>query len=164
MYPQTIIVQFEGEVRLRMIRILAHECKIPKEIDIYIGQIGNRKGSADRMRDFEEWDRADEISYKNANFKRIGYLSLQSNEENNFRARELKEVPLDIRCSFIKLSLHECYINDFNLYNQVGLVAMEFQGELIKRFPEKVLGPLIHRETPPVRLEDLKPDKNVSDP
>lgn len=151
-------MQFEGDARIRQIKLLSHECKIAKKMEIYIGQIkseekGDIEGAHERLVQTP-------ITYKNCQFKRIGYLSLNSNEENNFRARELKSVQLDLNCCFIKLSLQECYINDFNLYNQVGLVAVQFIGEVITRFP-KILGPLIDRDIPSIRLEDLKPEKNV---
>lgn len=52
-------------------------------------------------------------------FKRLGYLSLDSNERSQFQARELKSVYIDHRSRILKIRLHKCHINKFNLVNQV---------------------------------------------
>lgn len=58
----------------------------------------------------------------------MGYLSLDSNERSNFQARELKTVYIDYVGKFIRLIIHDNYINKQNLYNQVGIVAVNFLG------------------------------------
>ena len=55
-------------------------------------------------------------------------LSLDNNERSGYRARELKSVYVDVRCNFKKLRLHKCFINKYNLYNQVGIVAINVLG------------------------------------
>ena len=59
------------------------------------------------------------------------YVSLSDNVESAYKARELKSVHLDAEACFIKLSLHKCYVNALNLYNQVGLVAVNVLGNVI---------------------------------
>ena len=59
-------------------------------------------------------------------------MSLDNNERSGHRARELKSVYVDAQCSFMKIRLHKCYINKFNLYNQVGLIAVNVLGESIE--------------------------------
>lgn len=66
--------------------------------------------------------------YLHADFARLGYLSLDSNEASSYKARELKSVFLKAHGSFIKLLLHRCYVNAPNLFNQVGLVAVNVLG------------------------------------
>ncbi|RYG54431.1 hypothetical protein EON66_07145, partial [archaeon] len=44
------------------------------------------------------------------------------------QARELKSVYVDARGSFLKLIIHKCYINPQNLFNQVGLIAINAIG------------------------------------
>lgn len=44
------------------------------------------------------------------------------------QARELKSVYLKAKGSFMKLLLHRCYLNPHNLFNQVGLIAINALG------------------------------------
>ena len=71
--------------------------------------------------------------YFQCKFKRLGYLSLDQNERSNYqvclvvlnlnsdpvKARELKSVYIDVEVEFFKLVIHKCYINRYNLFNQV---------------------------------------------
>ena len=66
-----------------------------------------------------------------AQFKRLGYLSLNSNERSQFQARELKSVYIDHKARFLKIKLHKCHINKYNLVNQVGLIAINVLGEQV---------------------------------
>lgn len=52
-------------------------------------------------------------------YKKLGYLSLDSNERTNFQARELKSVYIDAPCLFLKLLMHKNHQNKYNLFNQV---------------------------------------------
>ena len=58
----------------------------------------------------------------------MGYLTLDTNERSNYQARELKSVYINASGRYIQLRLHECYPNKFNLFNQVGLVAINLLG------------------------------------
>jgi len=66
--------------------------------------------------------------YFSCTWARLGYLSLDSNERSAFKARELKSVYLKKRGAFLKLLFHRCHINSLNLYNQVGLIAINVLG------------------------------------
>ena len=55
-----------------------------------------------------------------AHFKRLGYLSFDSNERSNHQARELKSVHVNIAAQHIKLVVHRCHVNKLNIYNQAG--------------------------------------------
>ena len=57
------------------------------------------------------------------------YLSLDSNERSQFQARELKSVYVDVTAQWLKILLHKCHINKYNLVNQVGLIALNCLGE-----------------------------------
>ncbi len=57
-------------------------------------------------------------------------MALDSNEKSNFQARELKSVYVDQVTLLLKIVFHKCYVNKYNLYNQVGLVAVNCMGEL----------------------------------
>lgn len=52
-------------------------------------------------------------------YKKLGYLSLDSNEKSSYQARELKSVYIDAPCLYLKLVLNKCHLNKYNLFNQV---------------------------------------------
>jgi centrosomal protein CEP104 len=90
------------------IQVLSHQCKIATKIEIFIGQGSN---------------------YNTATFKRLGFLSLDNNERSSFEARELKTVYIDHTGNFIRLLVHRCFVNKFNNFMQVGIVAVNFLGD-----------------------------------
>ena len=100
-YPQELTLQFMGPVNIRQIQLLSHQAKITSKVDIYTY--------------------LPDIQYAEGDLKyrKLGYLSLDSNERSGFQARELKSVYLNNRCSYMKLVLHNCHVNKFNLFNQV---------------------------------------------
>lgn len=68
-------------------------------------------------------------NHREIKYKKLGYLSLDSNEKSGFQARELKSVYIDTPCMYMKFVLQKCYVNKFNIFNQVGLVALSVFGE-----------------------------------
>lgn len=107
-FPQEIGFEIDGgDVRLSQVQILSHQSKIATKVEIFIGQ-GN--------------------SYNTAQFKRLGYLSLDSNERSQYQARELKTVYIDNPGRYIRLVVHRNYVNKQNLFNQVGIVAVNLLG------------------------------------
>jgi len=66
-------------------------------------------------------------------FKRLGFLSLDPNERSGFQARELKSVYVDrdSEAVLLKLIFHKCHLNNFNVFNQIGLIALNCIGEPI---------------------------------
>jgi centrosomal protein CEP104 len=89
---------------------LSHQSKISSKVEIFVGQ-----GS----------------SYDDAKFKRLGYLSLDSNERSSFQARELKTVFIDHVGSYIKFIINENHPNKQNIYNQVGIIAVSLLGNTL---------------------------------
>jgi centrosomal protein CEP104 len=57
-------------------------------------------------------------------------LYLSSNENSQFQARELKSVYTDIVTLLLKVVFHHPFMNELNLHNQVGLVALNCMGEM----------------------------------
>jgi centrosomal protein CEP104 len=107
-YPQEVGMELlGGEFRLSQVQILSHQSKISTKIEIFIGT-----GS----------------DYHTANYKRLGFLSLDTNERSSFQARELKTVYIDQAGKFIRLIIHQNHINKQNLFNQVGIVAVNLLG------------------------------------
>ena len=107
-YPQELGFEIDGgDVKLTQVQILSHQSKIATKIEIFIGA-GN--------------------SYGTAQYKRLGYLSLDSNERSQYQARELKTVYIDNPGRFVRLVVHRNYVNKQNLFNQVGIVAVNLLG------------------------------------
>ena len=54
---------------------------------------------------------------------------MDDNQRSGHRAQELKSVFIDATGRWLKLKFQKCYINKYNLYNQVGIVAINALGE-----------------------------------
>jgi len=46
-----------------------------------------------------------------------------------YQARELKSVYVDAQGTYVKLVAHRCHINPMNLFNQIGVIALNVLGE-----------------------------------
>jgi centrosomal protein CEP104 len=107
-FPQELGFELvKGESKLSQVQILSHQSKIATKVEIFLGQ-GH--------------------DYHSANFKRLGYLSLDNNERSSYQARELKTVYIDQSGRFIKLLIHKNYVNKQNMFSQVGIVALNLLG------------------------------------
>mmetsp|Transcript_24759 Transcript_24759/g.41875 ORF Transcript_24759/g.41875 Transcript_24759/m.41875 type:complete len:844 (+) Transcript_24759:164-2695(+) len=107
-YPQELGFEIEsGESHISQVQILSHQSKIATKVEVFIGN-----GS----------------DYHTAKFTRLGYLSLDNNERSSYQARELKTVYVDHQGRFIRLLVHRCYVNKYNNFSQVGIVAVNFLG------------------------------------
>lgn len=107
-YPQELGFEIEGGVaKLAQVQILSHQSKISTKLEIFIGN------GAD---------------YHSAKFKRLGFLSLDSNERSGYRARELKTVYVEAEGRYIRFIIHKCFLNKYNIFQQVGIVAVNFMG------------------------------------
>ena len=104
-YPQQLLIEFPKPIKMREIQFLSHQYSIATKIEIFI------------------------LPPQSEKFKKIGYLSLDSNERSNFQARELKTVYTDYLCVRVKFNLLRCHNNSHNIYNQVGLIAISILGE-----------------------------------
>jgi centrosomal protein CEP104 len=72
-----------------------------------------------------------QIPLNEIEFKRLGYLSLDPNERSGFQARELKSVYVESNAVLLKFIFHKCHMNNFNVFNQIGLIAINCIGEPI---------------------------------
>ncbi|KAJ1451288.1 hypothetical protein M885DRAFT_530203 [Pelagophyceae sp. CCMP2097] len=147
-YPQEVVLELRARSCLRQVQILSHQHKIATRVELFVG--AGARGP------------------EHATWTRLGYLSLDSNERSDFQARELKSVYLECRGRFLKLVVHRCHINRQNLFNQVGLVAVNLLGEYggdggDEAAPEVVesgaAGPAARRA--PDEVDDLAFDMNV---
>lgn len=118
-FPQIIIVQFMGIVTLKQIQFLSHQSKISSKLELYAYSPSTPA------------DLPGPEALPKLHFKRLGYLSLDSNERSNYTARELKSVYVDAKCFYLKVGFHKCHVNKNNIFNQVGLIALNCLGESI---------------------------------
>ena len=58
----------------------------------------------------------------------LGHVDLNDNYDSGYRARELKSINIDAQGEYLKVRVHKCYVNTLNLYNQVGIVALNVLG------------------------------------
>eukprot|EP01039_Chlorochromonas_danica_P000180 gene180-190_t len=141
-YPQELGFQFlDGEERVTQIQLLSHQNKISSKVEIFVG-----RGP----------------TYASATFKRLGYLSLDSNERSNYQARELKTVFVDNMGSFLKLLIFENHVNKMNTFNQVGVVALSLLGA-DDRDDAKSVSPAVRGDKPIYKnpCSDLTVDINL---
>ncbi|NXU64753.1 CE104 protein, partial [Horornis vulcanius] len=112
-YPQEIILQLVERCRIRKLQLLAHQYMIASKIEFYISE------------SLPEYF----APYQSERFQRLGYVPLSDNEKTDFRARELKSVYLNAVGQYLKLIFHKNYVNKYNLYGQVALVAVNIIGD-----------------------------------
>jgi len=118
-YPAEVGLEFDSPVHLRQVKFLSHQTKIATKIELFTSlPLLSEDGEV-------------ETHYAACSFKRLGYLSLDSNERSQFQARELKTVDVDIRAQYLKILFHKCHMNRFNASNQVGLIALYCVGDVL---------------------------------
>ncbi|XP_034552393.1 centrosomal protein of 104 kDa isoform X2 [Notolabrus celidotus] len=112
-YPQHVTLQLGERCRVRKLQLLAHQYLIPAKVEFHIG------------------DSLPEISTQSfpGQLRRLGYVSLSDNERTGFKARELKSIHVDAIGTYLRITFHRNYVNRFNPYNQVALVAINVLGE-----------------------------------
>ncbi|CAG2208797.1 CEP104 [Mytilus edulis] len=116
LYPQDIVLQLDQRCRLRKIQILSHQYLIATKIEFFVGDVPEDMSP----------------NLENARYTRLGYVSLSDNEKTGFKARELKSVHVDAVGLYLKLNIHKNHINKYNIYNQVGIIAINVIGETLK--------------------------------
>ena len=112
-WPQQITFQFFAPVKLKQLQFLSHQSKISSKIELFMALPNLKVQGPD----------------SELKFKKLGYLSLDSNERSGYQSRELKTVYIDAPCLYLKIVLNKCHLNKFNLFNQVGLIAVGVFGD-----------------------------------
>lgn len=62
---------------------------------------------------------ADDKSYWQIQWTRLGGMTFDSNERSKFQARELKSVQVDVTAQLLKVVLHQPHANELNQEQQV---------------------------------------------
>ncbi|XP_067946532.1 centrosomal protein of 104 kDa-like [Watersipora subatra] len=113
LYPQDIVIQLEKRCRIRKVQVLSHQYLIASRVEFFVGDIPPDLP----------------INLQNARYNRLGYVALSDNEQTDYKARELKSVHVDSVGLYLKLVIHKNHVNKYNLYNQVGVIAINVIGD-----------------------------------
>lgn len=119
-FPQEIYVYFSKPVFINQINLVIHEKFIPSKIKFYTF--------------FPENGNEIILNYRKVHYKYIGFIKIDSNERTQFKAKESRKVYLNEKSVFLKIELGENYQNEFNTFNQVGLMNLEFLGRYLPPF------------------------------
>ena len=119
-YPQEIIIQLNKPSKLFQINITLHQSKIPTKIDFYYFYPEEKKQN--------ENNKYEKFNLNNIPFLKLGFITPNSNQKTNFKAREFQKIKINQNALFIKFVLHKNYINLENKYNQVSIISLEFLG------------------------------------
>lgn len=116
-YPQYIYIQFSQPVLVKKIELVLHETNIPTMIKFY-SYIPKHK---------------DEYisNYKEVKYDYIGFIKTDNNERSNFEYRESRKIYINSKSLFLKLELEKNHFNKFNLFNQIGLLKLDFFGDYL---------------------------------
>ncbi|RXN34496.1 centrosomal protein of 104 kDa-like [Labeo rohita] len=126
-FPQEIILQLVERCRIRKLQLLAHQYLIPSKIEFHIG---DRLPESSSPQQTHSLHRLGMLFLNCAKCNVVSrYVSLSDNEKTGFRARELKSVHVDAVGSYLKLTFHRNHVNQYNIYNQVALVALNILGD-----------------------------------
>ncbi|KAG3084871.1 hypothetical protein PI124_g18264 [Phytophthora idaei] len=121
-YPQELVLQLQdGLCRLTQVQLLSHQSHIATKMELFVSKSLSFEGDATR-------------------FSRLGFLTLKANTESRYMARELKTVHIDHEAALLKLRIHACHVNEHNLYNQVGIMAINLCGEPLGLLPSHSTG------------------------
>ena len=117
-YPQYIYIQFPKPVFIKKIELILHEKNIPSIIRFYSYYPDDIKNNF--------------ISnYKSAKYNLVSFIKANNNENNNFSSNEFRKIYPNVKSVFFKLEFDKNYINEYNLFNQVGIKQLEFYGEYL---------------------------------
>jgi len=117
-FPQELVLKFNESASVQQVQLLSHQFKIATRVELFIGKLAPgvaeppARGTA------------------GVSFTRLGHFSLDGNERSKFQARELKTVyvPRFAEGHYLRLLLHKCHVNEHNLYNQLGVLAIRVVG------------------------------------
>ena len=113
-FPQELVLRLDHPARIHQIQLLSHEYKIATKIELFTGLLPPGETSLDR-----------------AIMRRLGHLSFDPNTASGHQARELKSVHVNVDAAILRVVVHKCHVNKLNIYNQVGIVALNIIGEPI---------------------------------
>ena len=130
-YPQSLVLALDKRTTVDKLQIMGQPWAVTTRLEIWIGDVP--KGS--------------EVDVNKAYFMKVGEFAMESNEDNDFTARQLQCVEVvgfcwglkifstsiiqisqgakPIPVSFVKFVLHKNYQNRKNQYNQVWTAGLQ---------------------------------------
>lgn len=135
-YPQSLVLRFRGDVDLRQIQVLSHECKIASKVEVRVFSLH------DNGIDIESNPNG-VPSFRDVRFVKLGSVGFNSNEKSKYRSKERKTVHLKSIAYFLKLNFQKCHSNTFNTSNQVGVYSIVCCGYPITQTAYHVDPPLV---------------------
>ena len=99
---------------MTQINLLSHEKKISSLIEFY-------SYFPSQTNEFYQ-------NFKNLTYEKLGYIRMDTNNKSNHKLREFRKVFINTNCIYLKITLHKNYMNKYNVFNQVGLISIEFYG------------------------------------
>jgi hypothetical protein len=165
-YPQQLILKVSAgnePIELSKIQFLSHQSKIASKVEIVVADDfdgSNMEYSSTNT------ERQRSITFEDCrNIRRLGYVSLNSNEQSQYQARELKSINITPqRAMFVKLILHDCWKNDLNPYNQVGIISIQLLGTTQAIKPQSAVENPINAVTAAVSLRSLNHNNHENTP
>lgn len=156
-YPQQIILKISSVnelIELSKIQFLSHQSKIASKVEIVVADDFDGSNMDYPSTNTE---RQRSITFEDCrNIRRLGYVSLNSNEQSQYQARELKSINITPqRAMFVKLILHDCWKNDLNPYNQVGIISIQLLGTHGALKPQSTVENSISAATAAVSIRSL---------
>lgn len=64
-------------------------------------------------------------------YRKLGYIQPNDNVQSQFVQKQLMTVRFEFPCTFVKLIFHQNYANSKNIFSQVALSDLLFEGELL---------------------------------
>ena len=120
-YPQEIIIQFDSPSHLYQINVLSHDKKISRRLTFFSFspiEYDNKK-----------------YNYYEISFKEIGFVDLKDNIDCDYKVREYKKIFVNIKdILYLKIKLSNNFVNNYNKFQQIGLLNIEFLGDKINNF------------------------------
>ena len=111
-YPQELTLALDAPARLAQIQLLSHEFKIAGKVELLVAGPDSAAAGAAIGGGGD--------AAKGPAWRRLGFLSFDSNERSSFTARELKSVALNgTPAALLRLVFHRCHANAANIYGQV---------------------------------------------
>ncbi|KAG9401314.1 hypothetical protein AC1031_009176 [Aphanomyces cochlioides] len=127
-YPQdlVLIVNHGKPVDVAKVELLIHQTKIPTQIELY---------SKDQTM---------------SNYRKLGYVAVDSNKATQYQARELKTISLDCRAiTSFKFVIQGCHTNVLNVFSQVGIVSVAlFRPQGVSKNPQSPKKPMDSQLSP----------------
>ena len=149
-YPQHIYISFATPINLKQINLLSHEKQISQKIS------------------FNAYCPQGDVNitnYQKIPYLNFGYIKLNDNSNNNFKAREFKKIFVDVKCLYLRIDFDKNYANGYNPFNQVSLINIEFFGYKLPGYKNSLINIEIADENVE-KLDDLSPikkkQKNIS--